>query len=76
VISPILVELQGWKIAVTSKGMKGFVPGNYLKFYEINAPDLPAAALQHAVSTGLRQGKRFLLITCVWKRVSSIGTVF
>lgn len=89
-ILPSGKELQGWKIAVTSKGspllihildntprsfsiptrstyvnhhyllltlqgLKGFVPGNYLKYYEIDAPDLPQVALAHAIATGLRE---------------------
>src|SRR4051812_6795281 len=55
-ILPSGKELQGWKIAITSKGIKGFVPGNYLKYMDVNAADLPAHVLQHAVATGLRAG--------------------
>eukprot|EP01124_Arcella_intermedia_P018380 TRINITY_DN2533_c0_g4_i1.p1 TRINITY_DN2533_c0_g4~~TRINITY_DN2533_c0_g4_i1.p1 ORF type:complete len:870 (-),score=360.98 TRINITY_DN2533_c0_g4_i1:6-2615(-) len=52
-IIPSDKDLQGWKIAISSTGDKGFVPGNYLRYLEDEPKkgDTSASAAQSPAST-------------------------
>jgi len=58
-ILPSERDLQGWKIAVSANGEKGFVPGNYLRYLPTENPEQeakkdPPAAVPTSASTAVQ----------------------